>query len=250
LLLLYPPGFRAEFGEEMQSIFTLAVEEASERGTNALARLCLGELASLPAALLRAYGQALNRRAASDTVPTQPNLLESSWRELLLALAVFLLPAVLVLANGTSQVPASLGLPAAGLFLAVMLLIGWLGGFPLWSLPYVGLVLAVAAYLHLFQWVAGLVRPALINNFSPGPLDRSTYLLLEVASTGMLWLMLFCLTLLVVALLAVFNRFQLLLVRVRHDWSLLSYVLMAIGFALLAVQEPLRPGTPSPASAC
>jgi hypothetical protein len=235
LLLLYPPGFRAEFGEEMQSIFAQAADEASQRGANAFARLCLGELAGLPAALLRAHGQALNRRTAADTLSIRPNPLESSWRELLLALAVFLLPAVLALING-SALPTSLGLPAAGIFLVVMILIGWLGGFPLWSLPYVGLVLAIAAYLHLFQWVAGLVRPALINNFSPGPLDRSTYLLLEVASNGMLWLMLFCLTLLVVALLAVFNRFQPLLARVRHDWSQLSYVLYGESvFALLVL---------------
>jgi hypothetical protein len=54
-----------------------------------------------------------------------------------------------------------------------------------------------------------------------------------MVSTGMMWLMLFCLTLLVIALLAVFNRFQPLLRRIRHDWTLLSYILYGESFFAL-----------------
>ena len=35
-----------------------------------------------------------------------------------------------------------------------------------------GLILVVAGYLYLFQWIASLVSPALISNFTPGPWDR------------------------------------------------------------------------------
>ena len=239
-LWLYPPSFRADFGEEMQAIFAQSMDEAADRGAIALSRLCLQELSGLPVALLQAYSQTFSCQTPSEALSTRPNLLESTWRELLLALAVFLLPAGLASVDGAID-SSSLSLPAAGLFLVVMILIGWLGGFPLWSLPYVGIVLTIATYLHLFQWVIRMTSPALITNFSPGPWDRSTYLLLEVASTGMLWLLLFCLTLLVVAPLTVFNRFKPLLVRLRHDWSLLSYLLYGESiFALLVLFDSHR----------
>jgi hypothetical protein len=162
------------------------------------------------------------------------------------ALAVFLLPAVMILVNRVpSQIPAPavprLELPVVILFLLVMIPVGRLGGFPLWSLPYVGIVVVIAGYLYLFQWVAALVTPSLISNFPVVPSDPSAYLLLEIVSTGMLWLMLFCLTLLVVALLAVFNRFQPLLKRVRHDWTQLSFILYGESvFALLLLFENHR----------
>jgi hypothetical protein len=99
----------------------------------------------------------------------------------------------------------------------------------------------VAGYLYLFQWIASLVSPALISNFTPGQWDRSTYLLLKVISNGMLWLMLFCLTLLVVALLALLNRFQPLFSRTRQDWTMLSYILYGESvFALLFLFENHR----------
>jgi hypothetical protein len=214
-LRLYPRRFRAEFSDEMVDIFAEAAASAAGQGPLALCRLCFSELVGFPVGLWRAH------RAARAGTPA--HALEGSGRELVLALAVFLLPAGMVLLNGEGS--ARSGLPAAGLFLGVMIFLGWLGGFPLWSLPYVGIILVVAGYLHLFQWVAGLLQPALISNLPTGQWDPSTHLLLEVASTGMVWLMLFCLTLLVVALLAVFNRFQPLFTRVRHDWTLLSYVL-------------------------
>ncbi len=214
-LHLYPRRFQVDFAEEMAEIFVEAAKSAAGQGALALGRFCLAELAGFLVGLWRAH------RPAPAVNPG--HALEGPWRELVLALTVFLLPAVMVLVNG--QGLHASGLPVAGLFLGVMIVLGWLGGFPLWSLPYVGIVLVVAGYLHLFQWVAGLLQPALISNLPPGRWDPSAYLLLEAASTGMVWLMLFCLTLLVVALLAVFNRFQPLLKRVRHDWTLFSYVL-------------------------
>ncbi len=242
VLFLYPPRFRAEFGEEMQEVFDQAVIDCSHKGGLALVYLCLGELASLPASLLNAHQTGRLRGAPSGFISSPaPVSFSQSWQELLLALAVFLLPAGLILINQPFQKSAPLSLLAGLLFLAVMMLVGWLGGAELRSLANIGILLVIATYLVLFQWVAGLVAPALISDFSPGALDRSTYLLLEAASRGMLWLMLFCLTLLIVALLAIFNRFQPLLHRVRHDWTLVSYILYGESlFALLLLFESQR----------
>jgi hypothetical protein len=235
LLWLYPPDFRREFGDEMREVFSQAATEATGKNPLELVTLIANELLSLPAAVLRAHAQARrNLPPAAHRLPP----LELSWKELLLSLSVFLLPAVMLLASQPSPASARSSTHAAILFLAVMVVAGFLRGMPLRSSPYFGLVLVVAGYLYLFQWVVSLVSPALISDLTPGAWDRSTYLLLQIISTGMLWLMLFCLTLLVVALLAIFNRFQPLFQRIEHDWTLFSYVLYGESvFVLLLLFE-------------
>ena len=235
LLWLYPPDFRREFGEEMREVFSQAVAEAAGKNPLQVLALFANELLHLPAAALRLHAQA--RRNMAVTTPRLPPL-ELSWKELLLSLAVFLLPAVMLLSGESSPHSSASSSHAALLFLAIMVAAGFLRGFPLRSSPYFGLVLVVAGYLYLFQWVVALISPALISDLTPGAWDRSAYLLLQIISTGMLWLMLFCLTLLVVALLAIFNRFQPLFRRVEGDWTLLSYVLYGeSAFVLLLLFE-------------
>lgn len=226
ILGLYPRGFRSEFDDEMMDVFEQAARDASLRSPVALVNLCLLELISLPAALLRARRPIAINLSQSDGLPHSHNLtFDWSWRELLLTLLVFLLPASIMLSDQFSSHPAPLGWLTVSLFLTLMIVIGWLGGFPLWSAPYVGIVLVIAGYLVVFNWVVGLATPALISNYSPGRWDHSTYLLLQVASKGLLWLMLFCLTLLVVILLSAIKRFRPLAAHVRQDWSMISYLL-------------------------
>ena len=241
LLRFYPSEYRQEFAEEMQEVFAQASADASRNGSFSLVSLLINEVLDLPLSALRVHMQIRSNRPVSPVAnPDAP--LELSWRELLVALAVFLLPAMMILANPVlAETTQPARLPAVLLFLGLMIAVGMLRGVPLWSLPYLGLILVVAGYLYLFQWIASLVSPALISNFTPGPWDRSTYLLLKVISNGMLWLMLFCLTLLVVALLALLNRFQPLFSRTRQDWTMLSYILYGESvFALLFLFENHR----------
>lgn len=55
LLRLYPPGFRAEFAEEMRDVFALALAEAEQEGAFALVETCLAELRDLPLSLVREH---------------------------------------------------------------------------------------------------------------------------------------------------------------------------------------------------
>lgn len=245
LLYLYPSEYRQEFAEEMREVFLQATADASRKGSYSLGLLVFNELLALPVSALRVHMQLRHTRTDANTIASPDAPLDLSWRELLVALAVFLLPAMMILANPvmtpTLETSQSAGISVVLLFLAVMLAAGMLRGVPLLSMPYLGIILVVAGYLYLFQWIASLVSPTLISNFSPGPWDRSTYLLLEVISNGMLWLMLFCLTLLVVALLALLNRFQPLFSRTRQDWTMLSYILYGESvFALLFLFENHR----------
>jgi hypothetical protein len=240
-LRLYPRSFHAEFANEMRDAFWQAADEASAQGILALGLFFLKELLSLPASIVHIRSQTSPSRRSGRAQTWTGSPVEQPWKELLVALLVFILPAGMILTNPAPQAFSTTGLSAAALFLVVMLVIGWLGGFPLWSIPYVGVVLAIAGYLYVFQWVVDLVSPTLISNFSPGPWDPSTYVVLEIISYGMLWLMLLCLTLLVVALLQLSNRFQSLMVRIRHDWTLISYLLYGESvFVLVLLLEDYR----------
>jgi hypothetical protein len=233
LLHLLPPDFREEFGEEMVETFAQRLAETYPQGRLPLLQMWLEELLAFPGTLLEAYTAPQTPPGKEE--PSNSGPLTQPWRELLLSMTVFLLPAGLLLSSrSTLSLTNAPGMMEALLFLGIMLCLGWMGGFPLWSMPYVSLILAVSVYLFVFQRIASQISPALISNFAPGPWDHSTYLVLQVAFNGMLWLMLFCLTLLAVTLLAAFNRFQPLLERLRYDWSLLSYILYGESvFALL-----------------
>lgn len=56
-LHLYPAAFRAEFGEEMEEVFAAAVEEAGQKGTPAVASVCVKEMVTFPGSLLSAYAK-------------------------------------------------------------------------------------------------------------------------------------------------------------------------------------------------
>jgi hypothetical protein len=241
LISFYPADYHSEFGEEMQEVFVQAAAGARQRGILALLSFWFHELATLPSAVVLARSGKNGSASLGGIQPVPDNLFRHPWQELILALAVFLLPAGVLLTIPSEQARFISNLWTAGIFLVIMLLIGWLGGLPLWSISYFGVVLVVGGYLYLFQWVVGLVTPALISDLSPGPWDHSTYLLLKIASTGLLWLMVFCLTLLVIALLMALNRFQPLLGRIRQDWTLLSYVFYGESiFALLILFKTQR----------
>lgn len=55
LIRLYPPSFRNQFGDEMQTTFAAAVVQAAENGSTSLFALCWRELVHLPANLLREH---------------------------------------------------------------------------------------------------------------------------------------------------------------------------------------------------
>lgn len=242
LLYLYPRSFRAEFAEEMSEVFTQAIREASFRSVFALAYLCLNELISLPGSLFMVRRSGVKPNRTISALPLQmAGSTAAPWQELVIALTVFLLPAGVIILIKTSPASGQPGGVTILIFFVVMLCLGWLGGLPLRSLSYYGVIMSIAGYLALFHWVAGLISPVVVSSLSLRPVDRSAELMLLVVSNGMLWMMLFCLTLLIVALLVVFNRFQPLLGRIRHDWTLLSYILYGESvFVLLLLCESQR----------
>lgn len=231
LLRLYPRHFRAEFSEEMIAVNAAALDEAAALGWLNLTQTTFRELGSLPKEALRQHLARRTKAAGPDSgnwegPPTR--------REILISLGVFVLPAALIVSNnavlsGTIQF---ILLALAATF-GVALVVGLARGFPRWSLPYLGLALAGASFLFIFQWVADLASPAVFARLGPGPWDESTRLVLQALWAGLMWLSLFVLLMAVLGLLALVRRFSNFMRRVSQDWTQVSFILY--GGALMAM---------------
>ena len=62
LLRLYPPGFQAEFADEMQEVFVKATIEARERSVLAVFRIITREIKDIPVSLGREYWHAFTHK--------------------------------------------------------------------------------------------------------------------------------------------------------------------------------------------
>jgi len=217
LLHLYPASFREEYGEEMLSIFQEAIDEARLLGGLAVWKVLAAELSSLPGAAIRYhFGDGSIKIKRTNDWEMPPNR-----REVLVALAVFMLPGSAILLN----LPVELiSISLIGL-LAGVLLTGLVRGFQRWSLPALGLGLSAFSFMYLFQWAADLVTPGMLANLGILPHDESTRLILHGFWAGLMWLSLFALTFLALGLLALVRKFRILIVRIRQDWTIASYIL-------------------------
>src|SRR3970040_343420 len=96
-LRLYPRSFHAEFANEMRDAFWQAADEASAQGILALGLFFLKELLSLPGSIVHVRSQMSQESKSAQTFNNAP--VEQPWKELLVALVVFILPAGMILTN-------------------------------------------------------------------------------------------------------------------------------------------------------
>jgi len=158
---LYPRQFREEFGDEMTAVFTVAVQEASRRGMRWALIVWLRELRDYPSSLLRegrsnrqkhqaaGHSGALDFSGDGDDPGRWPPA--TRW-ETAAAILPFVLFGLLYTLDALDY--------AAGrrLFslhwhlsiypiLLIGLGIGWVKGFPRWSLGYLGMALCFSYFL-------------------------------------------------------------------------------------------------------
>jgi small basic protein len=180
LLAFYPTGFRTEFEAEMKAVFTQALGE--KRASTA--RLLWRELCDWPGLVWGAHHAERIRimmpisSSREQPVPAYQLVPAGSWRDAWLAALAYLL--VLWDAAGwailkTLQEPLQLtnatrnrlnnGITLSILaFLVVMFLLGWRGGWPRWSFPYLGFVLTMGSsvgFSILFNniWILFYITP-------------------------------------------------------------------------------------------
>jgi hypothetical protein len=164
LLSLYPAEFRDELGEEMTAVFSEAIAEARMQSRRLVAIRFLRELRDYPSSLWRA--QKLSRRNQKEVAGPQPLIPADGIAEPVqftrpsgLETAAAILPFVLMGLLYTFQ---ALDYPSGRsmrsfywdlslyLLLLIGLGIGWVKGFPRWSLGYLGMALVFS------WWLAGI----------------------------------------------------------------------------------------------
>jgi hypothetical protein len=209
LLHLYPSRFRAEFAEEMGSVFAATAAEAAEYGAAAVGLACWRELRDAPGAIIHACWR--ERRHMMNT----PSLERASRWGVLAALVVFPLAAI----PRREEIPQVLQI-AVFLVLfggaAIQLVFGAVKGLPVWSLPSFGFFLAGLTLWGVWQ---GLGR-SFMSLFPPYWPD-ALYPILDSAS---LCLGLLAVLIALVAIAAVLPPLRPFWLRLQRDWTLLSFV--------------------------
>jgi hypothetical protein len=169
LLACYPPGFRAEFGAEMQAVFNQVAADACSRGPAALFAAYLRELCGLVAGLLRQHLESIRwedytMAPGSDgrdnpKAPFTADERPGSWGAAFLAGLPLLLVGLLFgagriagpAAPRPSQATIVVGVSFLALLVALVLAVAWRRRWPRWSASWYGygawLWLALPAYL-------------------------------------------------------------------------------------------------------
>lgn len=235
-LKLFPKRYREEYGEELQAIFRLSLDNARQGGKLEMVRWMMREFSSLPkAALLEHLRESRRSRmigangAFFDFAPGTP-------RELGAAAAPFLLfgalTVLLAMSHTQGIVSSSLVTSFEILTLAIvagLFLIGILKGMPRWFMPYLGLPLPIISILIFARWLNDW------NGFNFYQLRDWSWLLGEFVYQGLVWVGLAGSVLLLVMLVHLFSRFHPLFHRLKRDWTLLCFIVYGAAPLVLVV---------------
>lgn len=210
LLHFYPRVFRDEFAGEMQSVFIDAIADAAKRGNAAVIWICFQELRDLPGAILREHWRARSKAIMENN----PRV---SSRELLGTAIPFLLYLAFPIMKGVQIGWAGVVILLIPVVLIVSLLAGLFKGMPRWSLPALGLLLAI-----LNSFLFSLMDP----NFDP--LASLPRFLHQFFGSGFPYIGIIVLTLIVIFATASVKSWRPFFQRIRDDWTLLPFALYGI----------------------
>jgi hypothetical protein len=227
LLNLFPRGYRTEYGEELQSVFRLVMEDADFKGGLSVLRMGLHELRDFPSTIVREH----IRERRKKTLETQAHDLQFndplSRRALLVGVGLFLL----VLIAELSFPPLYLGLFA---FAVTVSSVGIIKGLPIWALPSIGLllsglVLSGRGILEL-SWLKSLLKDQIVT--VGYELSRYVY---SAIYQGIFWVSLLLLTIILFLILTALPRYRPLSQRLKHDWTLLSFTFYGASAVVLFI---------------
>ncbi|MFT3891774.1 MAG: hypothetical protein QM730_09095 [Anaerolineales bacterium] len=222
LLILYPKAFREEYGEELQSVFDLAMEDAAENGGFEVEKLILHELVSLPKAVFLEHLRERRRTKMKSIFAIRFDFAPGTRGEIWAALAPFLffgaLQTLLDYFNVSDLVPWWLVIVYAIVFWSIglgLIVIGFIKRFPRWFMPYIGVPM---------PFISLLVFTVVIEKLQGVWWYRLPGLLSEFMQQGLLWMgMIFTLLLLLFAARSI-PKSRPFYQRLREDWSLISFI--------------------------
>jgi len=228
--MLYPKAFQEEYGEELQFVFDLSVDEAATKGGFELEGLILRELVSLPKAVFLEHLRERRNEKMIRNFDSYFNFAPGSWKEYLTALIPFflaggLIPVLNYLGRAgvaTNAVSTVIMLALFGLFL-ILLVVGVKVGMPRWSLPYLGYLLAILR-TYLFSIIFGTPIYFLFRN-----LRDQSLLFIDILWDGIFWYGLLTAIVVLIITSRTIPSFQ----RFRSDWTQLCFILYgSVPFAL------------------
>jgi len=229
LLYLFPKAYWDEYGDELQAVFNLSLDDAIRAGRFQVIRVILRELVSLPKAVVLEYLRERRKAKMDKGSASYFDFAYGSWKEFLTALLPFFLtggvmPLLKYLGTrfASGMVGSAIVLALFGLFL-VLFLVGVKMRMPRWSLPYLGFLFAMLS-VYLLSAFFGAPIYLFFRDFR----DQSL-LFIDILWGGIFWYGL--LTAMVV--LVVMSRVSPIFQRFKNDWTLPCFVLYgAVPFAL------------------
>lgn len=239
LLSFYPADFRSEFGSEMLSVFTTALEDARYEKAPGTTTLILREIQDWPVSVWRAHLEWRKRDRMKSDVP-YTNDLPTPW-EMLFALVLFCIPIISLLLSGIPQ----LGLIFLGT-IGAALIVGLIKGFPRWSVPYLGFVITALTMVTVFMGIMQMTFHWRMSILGPQfTWSMTTRVFNQALQSGMVWFLTMLGAVLVILLLMIWPCTRKLSQRIRDDWTVLSFLLYGgVVFSILVAYEEYRYDSP------
>lgn len=221
-LYLFPKAYRDEYGDELQKIFNLLLDDAMKVGMIKVAGVVLRELVDLPKAVIHEHLRERRKQKMTGKFASRFDFEPGSRNETLAALAPFLFGMVMVFIGYLARywtAPIWTSIVFVILFWSAALglfLLGSAKGLPRWFLPYLGVLLAIVSLL-LFNILVNF-RLDVWWHRSSGWGDDFNF-------GNFLWIGLILLVFLLLAVSRSVPRFRPFYQRLRDDWTLLSFLL-------------------------
>jgi hypothetical protein len=227
-LKLYPSSFRGKFGDEMQTVFSRALEKAVKDDVLKFLAFFGREIRNWPKAVFQEH-----LRAWKGSNMKQNYL---AWRplntkELLAGLALFVLPMfspILKLIFGYKTVIINIGYIftlAILIIVIVIIILGIKNGFPRWSIPYLGVSITTIIMLQAVYPLWGIFATDIKRMINYSTKTLVTRIQYSALLNGFFWLVPFVALILLILLLKVWPRTRVLAQCIRNDWTLLSFMI-------------------------
>jgi hypothetical protein len=242
LLALYPPTFRADFGEEMQDVFAAGLAETQRPGGETLRRLLWREVRDWPQAVLQQHLRARRTKMPVNGLDVERPLPRS---ELLAAMVIFVLPLFGVVAATSLRLSQWMDYGALALCWGTVLFALGLAiarRLPRWSLSYLGFALMLGIVLGPIDRVWSWLYPIFLRAYGP----RSGWSVpVRIVYVGIAELILLgtllVSALILVNLLRVWPSTRRVWQGIRADWTHLSFLFYGgLVFSILLAFDEYR----------
>jgi hypothetical protein len=234
LLRLFPRTYREEYGDELQAVFNLSLDEAIRVGRREVLWMLMRELLTLPIAAIYEYLRERRGSRMTGNFASRLDFAPGSRTELCAALAPFVLfgalPTLLGYFRPMGAMPLWLDIVFVFAFWLLglsLFVVGFAKAVPRWFLPYLGLPLPLLSVYGFFVPFSDLIE-------FPRNLYNKSWYLGQLFSQGYLWIGLIFLVPIFLLFVALIPRFRPFYQRIREDWTLLAFILYGTApFALV-----------------